>query len=220
MKKENYLEKLTYNNLENLANFYKYKWFYGNFNLNIIGIRSNSNNSKEFDDFLYVAFEEYYNKNEKDNKFYKKKQYLKFNCTLNPGKFYLNNLMDPGGAAIIFEGQHLGAWKLGSFYSTDALIQIKPIKIYRDKNKDDVIDLDSKNVTTGLYGIFVHEHFQTGDIAKEINKSSAGCIVLEKRSDFKVFIDTCKMQKSNSYGDTFSITIYNKEQVDKVLQNK
>lgn len=188
----------NYQNLEKAAKIAGYVWFRGLYNLNIIGVRSLSTSSADFDDLLFVAYEDY-----------KGERVDVFACTLTPGEYYLKNLMDSGGAAILCEGQYRGAWKLGWFHGTRALLQIKPVTVYRDKNLDTKVDIVPTSKTTGLYGLFLHEHFQRDETATKIGASSAGCIVPSSRMSMLKIINLCEEQRAKGFGNTFSITIYN-----------
>lgn len=172
-----------------------YTWFTGEYNLNIFGIRSNSNSSVAFDDLLCVAYQH----GGKDM------IYL-CDCTLNPGTYWLQNLMDKGGAAIIKEGNYRGLFKKGYYLGKPSLLQVGLITVYRDGNRDSFIDLGGLQ-TTGNYGIFMHEHHQGVNEAKEIGKSSAGCIVPKRNSDFYAVIDLCDKQIP-IWGNSFSFSLF------------
>jgi hypothetical protein len=107
-----------------------------------------------------------------------------FPCSTTAGKYYIQNPITYGGVtgtAIacqqIVKGSHQfktsSNWKslwLGMPYFQ----QIKPIKIYRDGNKDGVIDT---NITqNGLFGINFHQ----AGLGNFIDNWSAGCQVVPK----------------------------------------
>ena len=80
-------------------------------------------------------------------------------CTTDPGAYWLENPMNAGGTAILVPGQYRGVYKIDKHRGLyDALCQRGgTVKCYRDKNKDDVIDMDPDSVTEGMYGINLHK---------------------------------------------------------------
>lgn len=191
-------KEVNYDIIEALFKRKGYAFFKGDYNLNIFGIRKNSTSSVAFDDLLGCAYQ-----HNGENLFIT-------SCTLNPGTFYLQNLMDSGGAAIIKENQYRGVFKLDYFKGTEALIQIKPFTVYRDKNLNKEVDIVRGTETTGLYGIFLHQHFQGVEEAKEIGKSSAGCIVPSRLSSYRGLMSLCKKQIP-LWGNSFSFTVFTEE---------
>lgn len=107
-----------------------------------------------------------------------------FACSTTAGKHYIQNPITYGGitgTAIacqqVVKGSHqfktAANWKslwLGMPYFQ----QIKPIVIYRDGNKDGVID--KKTTQTGLFGINFHQ----AGLGNFIDNWSAGCQVVPK----------------------------------------
>jgi hypothetical protein len=73
------------------------------YELNIVGLRSESTIPNRFDDEIHV--------------FYKtspiKWNYHVFKATTDPGTFWLKQPMQPQGTAILSEGQFVGAYHLG-----------------------------------------------------------------------------------------------------------
>ena len=77
---------------------------------------------------------------------------------LDPGSHWEQNLLNKKGVAILKPGQYRGSHKLrlhqGKYL---ALGQQKPVKVYRDKNKDGKYDLSYEDhVDEGLFGINIH----------------------------------------------------------------
>ena len=69
----------------------------------------------------------------------------------------VENIMREEGVAILKPGQYRGSHKLrlhqGKYM---ALGQQKPVKVYRDNNRDANYDLDESKTDTGLFGINIH----------------------------------------------------------------
>lgn len=174
----------------------------GNYNLNIIGIRKNNNNkvTNKYDDILCVMY--------KDSTGWVKKLYK---ITTEPGTYYMKKeLGNPKGTAILVPGQYRGCWKIGKHNGKyDALVQQKPVKVYRDGNKDDIYDMYNEVIHEGLFGINIHRSNQ-GFTRATVDMYSAGCQVFCNYKDFNEFMELCKKQ-SKLYGNSFTYTLINEE---------
>ncbi len=103
--------------------------------------------------------------------------------TTIPGRYYLLNLMNPKGAAILKEGQWVDSWQLGDHRGYTAFTQAKPITVYRDNLKTGVVAEIKGTEDTGMFGINIHRAAQ-GFKAKFIDNFSAGCQVWD---DYDIF---------------------------------
>jgi len=102
--------------------------------------------------------------------------------TTDPGSRYLRN---PGNrtnaTAIVVPGQYRGLWKLGLHKGKDpAFVQVGPVSVYRDGNRDEVLDFDPKTIARGVFGINGHH---AGTDSARIDGWSAGCQVWKRRKD-------------------------------------
>jgi len=174
-----------------------YAFFEQPYSMNIYAIRNKVQAPNKFNDILGVI---YNNGLTPVN--------VQMPATVDPGTHWLLNPMDRGGAAAIIPGQYRGLWRLSKFKGTDALLQIRPIRVYRDNNKDARFDYHISSATEGDYGIFLHQHFQKVDIATEINTSSAGCVVPQRIIDWEYFFEVIKLQITYGLGDTFTFTLF------------
>jgi len=63
-------------------------------------------------------------------------------ATSEPGRFWTLNPMDDRGAARIAFGQYkawrVGSHRAGTLSAHEALVQVDPLRVYRDLNKDDL----------------------------------------------------------------------------------
>jgi len=194
---------ITYEKIKELYFINKYIFFTGNFNLNLFAIRGKNRISNAFDDTLGVAYQE-----GKENKIYL------LPGTVDPGIPWLKNPMEPKlGAAAIKEGQYKKLWQLGRFRNTTALLQVSPVTCYRDNNKNDVFDFVQERTSTGLYGIFWHEHFQNLETAINVDKSSAGCVVPASRIAHYKVMDLCNKQILSRFGNTFTFTLFDEREI-------
>lgn len=168
----------------------------GNYNINIIGIRAKGASiTNRFDDVIVLDY-----KNDKGKwcrDIYK--------ATTDPGLYYMKSLASKKGCAIMVPGQYRSLWKLGYHKGQYlALVQNKPVKVYRDGNKNDIYDLNSKTIEEGIYGINLHH---AGNDSITVDKWSAGCQVIARLRDFQQLMKTCMKQPSN----TFTYTLLREE---------
>lgn len=151
-----------------------------NYNLNMVGIRSKSTVPNSFDDLMILFYRD--NKNEWIVKSWK--------ITTDPGLYWLQHPATNLGTAIFKEGQYRGAYKLGLHKGQyTALIQAKPITVYRDNNRD--LKFDKTKTDTGMFGINIHCAAWKGE-SVNVNKWSAGCQVFANWDDFQEFLSIAK----------------------------
>lgn len=176
----------------------------GCYNLNIIGIRRAGNVvTNIFDDYLVLI----YNTNTPKGGIRQSKKI--YSITTDPGITYMHNPISKEGTAILVPGQYREAYKIGLHKgSYKALIQNKPLKVYRDSNKDDIYDWDENTIKEGFYGINIHK---AGTNSKKIDNWSAGCQVFANVEDFMSFMKICNNQIKAGYGDTFTYTLLREE---------
>jgi hypothetical protein len=114
-----------------------------------------------------------------------------YSGTTNPGTHWLKNLLNPKGTAVLKPGQYVDSWKLGLHQGKyEALVQAKPVTVYRDGDKDDTAEEQGKE-DTGMFGINIHRANPSA-ISSIIDKWSAGCQVLDNPEQFKTLISSCK----------------------------
>ncbi len=180
-----------------------------NYNLNIVGIRSNAGKENVFNDLICVFW--------KYNGVWTLRS---FPATTDPGTYWLNHPENPLGTAIVKEGQYHALWKIGMHQGKyKALVQLSAVTVFRDSDKDSELDLESSNIETGIFGINCHRANENGK-SVSVDKWSAGCQVLQNREifnpenqsvkvfEFDYFMDLCEKAKEN-WGDHFSYTLIN-----------
>jgi len=193
-------ELLTFDNVKSTLESRGYKFFDTpdrRLNLNLVGVRRDNEGTNTFDDYLLVLYRE------EDLAVINK-----YEITTDPGKYWLENPTNPKGTAVLKPGQYRSTWQLGKHQGKyEALVQRKPVQVYRDNNKDDVIDYDSMTtmIDEGYFGINIHRS-NPYDQSYVINKWSAGCQVFKKIEDYNKFMELCK-DSAKIYGNGFTYTL-------------
>jgi hypothetical protein len=197
--------KITYESIRQAWDKNGFAFFdRGNLNLNIFGVRNASHQVDQFDDLLGIAFRR---NNNPEVRLYP--------ATTHPGLTELVNPSFPNaqknGTAILAPGQYRSAYRLG-FHGTgtwrhEALVQQRPVRIYRDKNRDTLIDFVPKTLEAGLYGINIHGSSLWG-VAQNVGRASAGCQVFQSGADLREFIGICK-EAAAQWGPVFTYTLVN-----------
>lgn len=180
-----------------------YKYFInGNYNLNIIGVRSANDHkvTNEFDDYIVVCY------NTPSIPCIRSI----YRVTTQPGIDYILNPTNKKGTAILAEGQYRSAYKLGKHKGLNALIQNKNVKVYRDNNRNRKYDYDKQSIDEGKFGINIH---RAGTSSRFVNNWSAGCQVFANASQFDSFLRLCNLQVKNGYGETFTYTLINEREL-------
>jgi hypothetical protein len=126
-----------------------YVWFEGakDFDLNIVGVRNSDTGNKvtnAFDDLITVSY--------KENGEWKFHQWA---ATTDPGTKGVKEFHNAAGVARLVEGQYRGSHTIGLHQGKyQALKQAKPVKVYRDANKD--MTYDESKIQEGVFGINIH----------------------------------------------------------------
>ena len=173
-----------------------YVWFEGlkDFDVNIVGVRNSSTGDKVtnvFDDFLTVS--------------YKEGGEWKFHiwpATTDPGHKGVMEYHNAAGVARLVPGQYRGSHTIGLHQGKyEALKQQKPVKVYRDKDKD--MQYDENIIQEGVFGINIHK---AGADSTYVENWSEGCQVFKKSVDFDSFMKI--MNKAASiHGKSFTYTL-------------
>jgi hypothetical protein len=121
-------------------------------------------------------------------------------ATTEPGTHYTMHPMEGGdaelfGAARIAFGQYK-AWRVGTHYGGgsephEALEQVSPISIYRDKNKD--FKRTGDKLFTGVFDI--NQHYGFDYPYNDISFAGAGCLVGRRREGHREFMAIIKEDK-------------------------
>jgi hypothetical protein len=173
-----------------------YAWFEGakDFDVNIVGVRNSATGDKVtnlFDDHLTLS--------------YKVGGEWKFHCwpaTTDPGTKGVMQYGNKAGVARLVEGQYRGSHTIrlhGGKY--EALGQNKPVKVYRDPNKD--MKYDETKIAEGVFGINIHK---AGADSTYVENWSEGCQVFKRAKDFEEFMVICRKAR-DIHGNSFTYTL-------------
>jgi len=170
------------------------------YHLNIVGFRD-SNKVNTFNDVLVYW---YYD----NNRVCFIKQVDKF--TTDPGYKSLKEPVNKKGCAILKSGYYPKMWQRGMHKGQyPALTQYGPCSVYRDNDKDLVLDFIEASVETGVFGINLHRANPSLE-STQVENWSAGCQVFANPIQFKAFmsaVDTCVEKGKQKYFDYLLLNI-------------
>ena len=196
--------ELAKNRIKSIMHRKGYKFFdKGNYNLNIIGIRSDVKIANSFDDALLCLYKT-------DNEW----QFKEYTITTDAGRYWLKSPMNDKGTALVVPNQYRGIYKLDKHLGKyTALCQrLGNIQVYRDDNRDMVLDFDPNTIDTGMFGINIHRSNPHTESTR-VEKWSAGCQVFKKVEEFNEFIDICQ-KASQIWGNKFSYTLLKQKDIE------
>jgi len=164
------------------------------FDVNIIGIRNSSTGTKVtnvFDDAISVSYKDGGNW-----------VYNEWANTTDPGTKGVKQYHNAAGVARLVPGQYRGAYTLGLHQGKyEALRQQKPVKVYRDANRD--MNYDETKIQEGIFGINIHK---AGADSTYVENWSEGCQVFKRAADFEEFM-TIIRKAGSIYGKSFTYTL-------------
>jgi hypothetical protein len=200
---KNFKNKMSVAHLQNTIEGLGYKWFSnGDYNVNIIGVRNPNLISNSFDDTMLCAY--------KVDGVWKLKEWP---ITTDAGKYWLENPMGKG-CALLVPNQYRGVYKIDTHQGKyQALCQrLGEVEVYRDDNKDQILDFDDVTKEWGMFGINIHRsnpHTQSN----VVEKWSAGCQVFKKVDDFNEFMIIC-VNAAADWGNAFTYTLIKEEDLN------
>lgn len=177
-----------------------YVWFEDaankGFDVNVVGIRNSSTGKKVtnvFDDWMTISY--------KEGGVWK---YHSWACTTDPGTKAVKEFHNPNGVARLvpnqYRGSHIIRLHQGKY---EALGQDKPVKVWRDKNKD--MTFDETTIQEGVFGINIHRSNPTTESAY-VENWSEGCQVFKRVKDFNEFMTICRKSR-DIHGNRFTYTL-------------
>jgi len=199
MSNEDYLPAMHAAQLANALSALGFAFFEeGDYNLNLIGVRSSTHRTGAFDDVLFCAY--------KVNRLWRTHAWP---ITTDPGAHYLTKPINPEGCAVLASPQQCrGAYAIGEHHGYPALVQSgAPVRVWRDNDKDNEIDWGEDKGIEGWYGINIHRAKRSG-ITDSPDYHSAGCQVFASRREHDAFMDLCR-KSAKIWGNKFTYTIVN-----------
>lgn len=194
------LKTVNYQRIKDAYNRLGYKFYTNDKHINLFGIRD-PNNVDLFNDCIGVAYME------GDIPVCRT-----FTATTDPGKYYLNNPLSSSGTAILVEGYYVDAFMFGKHKgSYDALIQASPLPVYRDRNKNNILDMDKNTIQKGMFGINLHRG-NLYTIVDSIGKNSAGCQVVKYPNSLQIILDLCRMSSTKYNYKKFNYALFTLKQ--------
>ncbi len=191
------LQHLSYEAIKQISRAKGYKFFEGEFNLNLVGIRNMRDvQANTFNDLFCVAFQD------------KGQPVLRvYPCTTDPGTYYRLNPANVQGTAILPPEQYFGLWQIGKHQGKyEALVQRAATVVIRDNNRDPLLNFDSRTGVRELIGLNCHRA-RAGGTSTQVDKWSAGCQVIANSADFDELMRLVKYAASK-YGNGFTYTLF------------
>jgi len=188
--------------------FYKY----GDYNLNFYGIRMDDVLDNYFSDLIGIIFNA-------DGK----TEHIQIPATTCPGLFGGHAAKNPreAGVAILVPDQYPHAWKFIDDYTTwlnyPFLLQVGKFRIWRDANKDEVVDHVNEQDAIGT-GINCHRMSWNNVSGQPVNNWSEGCQGAEE-PEFKKLLVPLR-ESSKKYGPIFSYTLFEKKDFELTFIDK
>lgn len=164
------------------------------YDLNIIGIRSQNRRPGLFDDEICVCYKEGFDWIEE-----------RYKATTDPSMEQHRDPDNPKGVAILKPGQYRGVYKIdkhaGKYY---ALCQRgAEVTVYRDNNLNERTDYI--NEESGYFGINLHRA-HPNKIVQSTRAYSHGCQVIQNPADFMRLMGLARLQIGIGY-ESFTYTL-------------
>ena len=174
-----------------------YRFYTDPLDMNIIGIRMSNPIVNTFCDYFAWCYTD-----EQGHP-----QCEVFSGTTDPGSYWLENPMVAEGCGIMVPGQYHSLWTKGLHHEYDALVQYGPVKLYRDNNKDDTLDMDPSTIQEGQFGVDMHHAANQVAPTALVGMYSAACQVYAVLADFVRAMTLRDMQINAGLGQLFSYTL-------------
>ena len=179
-----------------------YAWFSGGaYNLNLFGVRSPAQGNV-FNDCICAAYRD-------DSRAWVVQSWP---ATCDPGTYWLESPMRTDGTAILIPGQYRSSWKIGLHKGYEALVQCKPVQVWRDNNRDSTIDWGRSKAHKGMFAINIHK---AGAKSSRVDRWSAGCQVLSQAAHFADLMALVH-KSAERYGDVFTYTLMEQSEVEEI----
>ncbi len=175
-------------------------------NLNIVGIRTNPVSAKKFDDTMTVF-----------HRFLGVWDIVYYPMTADPSDHFLRNPINDAGTAILVPGQYRSCYKIdthrrGKPGGHKAICQrLGEVTVFRDNTRDGNLNL--VNPESGMFGINLHKGPRNGDFDTTNTRFSAGCQVFADSRHFAEFMVRCEAGRE-AFGNKFTYTLLEESDFD------
>lgn len=196
------MERPTIEQIEVVMHKLGMKFFTAPWDVTLGGIRTKDNKSNTFNDWLFSCY------HDEDGK----KHAVILPGTTDAGLYYRKYPMNIHGTAIIQHGvQHKGVYQLQDpskdhtlrgHMGKKAFRQIKPMKYWRDADRDEYLDFDGEEA---FEIAFTNGHYM-GTMGKSVDKWSAGCWG-STIDNMNTIYKNAEEQIKHKLGDTFSFAL-------------
>jgi hypothetical protein len=193
------IPEFTIDDVVEAYKFMGYRYFVtGKYNLNIFGIRNlDDPHSNRFNDLICLTYVDDFGK----------MNLKKYAATTDPGLYYRRNPMNPKGTAVLIPGQYRGVYKVGLHTGYEALVQYKPMKYWRDNNRNDELDF-SGQVYEEVVATNIHRATAIDGLTSNlVDKYSAGCQVIASKNQYKEFMYLVNKSR-DIFGNSFTYTLF------------
>ncbi len=162
--------------------------------LNIVGIRTSSVEGNRFGDWItcFYLFDDIWD-------------FFAFPATTDPGTYYRQNPANVRDTAVMKPGQYRGAYTIGKHRGYKALQQKAPMTVYRDANRDQVLDTEGVEEDTGIFGTNLHRA-NAYRPSLQVGRWSAGCQVIQDPDHFAFLLMLCQ-HGAEKYANSFTYTL-------------
>lgn len=169
-----------------------------NFNLNIIGVRSQNPITNQFNCKLIDLW-----------KYEGCWNIFQMQATTLPGLKWMESPMNPDGCAILKEGQYRSTYKISNHNGKyEALCQrLNDVDVFRDNDRDREYDMIKGTLQSGMFGINIHKAHENYEL-ETVNGYSAGCQVVQDPQDYLVHMTLVRQARIN-WGNSFTYTLIN-----------
>ena len=164
------------------------------FNINLFGIRY-PDGLNEWSDFLCVLY--------RDDRL--AWRLFQTPATTKSGLDGLRKPVNPRGTGTLVPGQY-PAYRLDMHNGKHLAIcqRVAPVKVYRDNNRDIILDTNSASIEEGFFGVNIHSPFSDSET---VDGRSVACQVPSTVSAWKHILSLAQ-KSANLYGNSFTYTLF------------
>lgn len=199
-----FLNKITPEVMQRTYTSLNYPFFVnGDYNVNIFGIRNTRDkNADTFNDCVGIVYK--VNGEWKVNK---------YDATTDPGSTGRLNPTNSQGVAILVPGYYRGVYEVGLHKQKyEALRQKKPMRYWRDNNRDMILDMTGKQYEEIAYTNIHRATDIKGKRSTIVGGWSLGCNVIAANDDFAEFMSIIYKARDR-WGNSFSYALFTEDQI-------